>query len=316
MSSEQLSVVIVSFNSADTLDACVRSIPGDAQVVLVDQRPGDGSVEVVLDARPDATVVHAGGNRGFGAGCNLGAANASGDVLAFLNPDASFVSDAARLLAGVARRERALVGPALLDQSGQVITRARQWSTAWTDFLDLMLPKRAIPRMWWRDIPGEARVYSEGGRVPYVQGACMVVPAAEFWAVGGFDETFFLYCEEEALAERLLTRGVVSLLEPRAVVQHHGAASTSGVREFSVRQYHRSRAAHLTMRHGLLGGGARVMLLGGGLAVLLATAPVRAAVGYRKVEDRRFCRAGLLGLIDGVLRRTVIPPASGGGSDV
>ena len=105
------SVIVVMFNSESTLDGCLNSIPSTAEVVLVDQCSNDASVSVANQIRPDAKLIKAGANRGFGAGCNLGAANATGDVLIFLNPDASLGRNSVEIFAEAALNEVALVGP-------------------------------------------------------------------------------------------------------------------------------------------------------------------------------------------------------------
>ena len=58
------------------------------QTVVVDNKPGDGSREVVRELAPTAKIVQPGGNTGFAGGCNAGAEGASGDLLVILNPDA------------------------------------------------------------------------------------------------------------------------------------------------------------------------------------------------------------------------------------
>jgi N-acetylglucosaminyl-diphospho-decaprenol L-rhamnosyltransferase len=303
-------VVVVMFNSSDSVGDCVASIPEDAEIVLVDQRSTDGSIETAREARSDVRVLHAGANRGFGAGCNLGAANASGSVLIFLNPDAVLAPGALEALTARAIQGDALVGPTLKDLDGTPITKARRWTSSLTDVLDLLLPRSFIPPRLQRDIPASDDVYDAGGPVPYIQGACMAIRSDVFWGAGGFDEMYFLYNEEESLSAQLAQRGVLTVLEPKAIVRHEGATSTTPVRAFAVRQYHRSRAIQYGRAHGTVGGTLRAAFLAAALGLLLVTSPLRRRLGYRKAENALFCRAALLGLADGLLRRTVVPPSA------
>jgi N-acetylglucosaminyl-diphospho-decaprenol L-rhamnosyltransferase len=308
MNAAHLSVVIVTYNSADTLESCLRSVPQESEVIVVDQASADHSATIAKDLRPHAKVIHAGGNRGFGAGCNLGAANATRPITAFLNPDASFADDAADQLAAAAAETNSMVGPTILDSSGVAITKARRWSSTTTDILDLVVPHRFLPERWQRDIPAGSDVYRTGGEVAYIQGACMVIPTALFWGVGGFDERYFLYSEEETLATKLAERGHRCWLVPDAIVAHVGAASTSGVRTFSVEQYHRSRAISLVQRHSLAGAIPRVAAFQAILLVLWVTAPIRKIIGFRKTENAQFCVAAIRGLFNGLIGRGVVPP--------
>ena len=165
----------------------------------MNQEPTDEVEMLVRRESPDARVIASGRNRGFGAGCNLGAANATRDVLIFLNPDARFIDDCLdRLVETTLTNDGTLTGPRIIDDCGHDITRARHWSSSWTDATDLLIPLSMQPRRWRRDIPPDHMVYRRGGPVPYVQGACMAIGRQRFAQLGGFDEEFFLFGEEES----------------------------------------------------------------------------------------------------------------------
>lgn len=313
-------VVIVVYQSRDVLPGCLASIPADSEVIIVDQSlVCDEMKTLVLQERPNAKVIAAGRNRGFGAGCNLGAANANSDVIIFLNPDARFVDDACeRLVASVIKHDGALIGPRIVDQQGREITRARNWSGSWSEVLTLLVPLQMQPKMWQRDLPTDDVVYRVGGEVPYVQGACMAIGRDRFVTTGGFDEAFFLFGEEEFLARRLHSQGSGVFLEPAATVAHAEHTSISKTGTFVAEQYFRTtgimyrRVSSLDESVGLLLGVIRSMPVFMGLAFLLVTAPVRRRIGYRKCETAPWCRAALRGLVNGVLLRPVFgsDPAS------
>jgi GT2 family glycosyltransferase len=296
------------YNSASTIAACLRSVPVDCEVVLVDQCSTDSSAAVGRSARPDAAVVYAGSNRGFGAGCNLGAANATGEVLIFLNPDAMFCPGA---LAALVRRvcaDEALVGPRILDEHGSDQTRARHRSRPLSDLGEVFLPVTLTRRFLQRDIPPGNEVYRNGGRVPYVQGACMAVGATAFWRAGGFDERLFLYQEEEVLARRLEEIGVPVMLEPAAVVMHFGARSIAPVRDFAAGQYYRSLVlSSLTYSP-------RVVAIPAALALWLVLnvmsilTPLRKVVGLRASNGCSWYRSAAAGVFAGLTGRMARPP--------
>jgi N-acetylglucosaminyl-diphospho-decaprenol L-rhamnosyltransferase len=306
-----VSIVVVTYNSADTIAACISSVPDEDEVVVVDQGSSDDTIAVARRVRPNALIVRAGTNRGFGAGCNLGAANASGSTVVFLNPDAALCDHAVRRLdAALARPGVGLVGPAILDASGSTITRCRRWGTPWRDTVTLLVPDRLLPGSWRQDVPGDTDVYITGGEVSYVQGACMAIRRDLFDEVGQFDEEFFLYSEEESLAYRLLMDDFTTRLEPNAAVIHVGHSSTDKTGHFAVRQRFRSRAIWYQKRYGRRRGLCGGLLLAFGLAVLLVTAPARRVVRLRKVEDGAWCRAALAGVATGMLRHPVMAPTT------
>lgn len=297
------------YNSETTIRECLDSIPHKYDLVIVDQQSSDNSIDAARDIRPDAKIIKAGSNRGFGAGCNLGAANAEGEVLIFLNPDAAFrSSESIDLLSTTAVSRNALVGPRIVDEAGVEQTQARYWSTIKSELGEVVLPKFLELGSFRRDIPGTDVVYRQGGAVPYVQGCCMAVRAADFWKVNGFDERLFLYREEEVLALNLRQIGVTVYLEPQAEICHLGGISTSQARNFSAGQYYRSEALFFSMRHSTLVAFAAILLLWLTLVMMAIATPIRRGIGLRSDKGCHWYLAGARGVISGSCRQLVQPP--------
>src|SRR5258706_12896353 len=84
----RVSAVVVNYNAGGHLLDCVRSLKADGvdEIVVVDNASTDGSTEAVTRAEPAVIVHTTGGNLGFGAGANRGAAVASGGRPARLKP--------------------------------------------------------------------------------------------------------------------------------------------------------------------------------------------------------------------------------------
>ena len=305
-----VSVIVVTFNSQSTLATCLNSIPPAVEVIIVDQKSNDATISVAHQVRPDATIIRAGANRGFGAGCNLGAANATGQVLLFLNPDASLSCGSLHILAGAAVRQNALVGPKILDSAGNEETRARNWSNALMDLMGVFWPEKLALGILARDIRADHDVYRVGGKVPYVQGSCMAIGADTFWQAGGFDERYFLYYEEESLARRLSSIGVSVHLEPRAIVTHIGKVSTSQTFRFAVGQQYRSRAilysTHYPRPYAFLFVCAMWVLL----RIMAITTPVRRVIGLRSSQDGDWYLSAAEGLLNGWKGQIVNPPGA------
>lgn len=310
------SVIVVTYNSAATIGACLTSIPRDCEVVVVDQSSSDDTIAVARSVRNDARVISAGSNRGFGAGCNLGAANALGDVLIFMNPDAAFVDGAVKSLVQQARISDVLVGPRIMDENGFDQTRARFWSTPLSILGEVCLPTAFTKVLLQRDIPPEYSVYRYGGPVPYIQGTCMTVCAKNFWRAGGFDERLFLYHEEEVLARRLESIGVPAVLIPAAVITHLGARSTSQVRDFAARQYYRSAALTMMLHHPRRTAIPTVAALWLLLEMMAILTPVRMRIGLRKEKDLSWYRSGAAGAAAGLFGRVVQPPPAAAPTNV
>lgn len=96
MSNIDLSVVIVNYRSWQALDRCLKSFvefppTPNHEIIVVDNDSRDGKL-VSFSHNHNATFIVNNGNKGFANGCNLGAENAQGKFLLFINPDTILTS--------------------------------------------------------------------------------------------------------------------------------------------------------------------------------------------------------------------------------
>ena len=134
MPEPRVSVVIVTYNSADVIGECVRSLAHnvdltDTEVVVVDNASVDETVQVVRNELPSARLEVSGENLGFAGGSNRGAALSSGRYVMLLNPDTVVVNNALQRLADLLDADDSMwaVGPTVLDtehQTGYVLRRS------------------------------------------------------------------------------------------------------------------------------------------------------------------------------------------------
>lgn len=225
----RVGVVVVTYRSALVVAGALGSLATTrlADVVVVDNDSPDDTVAVVESmALPGVRLVRAGGNLGFGAGCNAGVAalDARAELVLFLNPDAAIAPSELEQLVGYldSHPSCALVAPRL-ERSGEALHAAGRVGTLVTEVRPL-LPKElgwVLPER--RTSPSKTR----GGPVGYTEGACMLVRRAELAAIGGFDERFFLYFEELDVAERFRARGKTVDLCLDAVATHAVGTATA-----------------------------------------------------------------------------------------
>jgi GT2 family glycosyltransferase len=204
-----LSVVVVAYRAGPALERCLDSLAGQVdEVVVVDNGEGGPEIDGAA-ARDGVRVVDAGANLGFAAGANLGAREATGDVFAFVNPDAVVQPGALR------RLEERLSDPAV----GIVMARL------------LLLDRPELLNSWGTDIHvsgiGWAGGYGEPADsireardVPAPSGAAMAVRSQTFRELGGFAEELFMYLEDVELGWRARIAGHRVVVEPAADVLH------------------------------------------------------------------------------------------------
>jgi len=229
----RISVIVVNYNSGDRLARCIacleRQTFQDFETIIVDNASTDGSALAAASNLLHARVISSAENLGFAAGNNLAAREATGEWLAFLNPDAYAERDwLSALLAAVARYPWA-------DAFGSTQLKADD-----PDTLDGAGDVFHILGVGYRGGFGQS-----AARLPD-DGECFAPCAAAalyrrdaFAALGGFDERFFCYGEDVDLGFRLRLGGGRSVQVNRARVLHEGSGISGRYSPFTV--YHGNR---------------------------------------------------------------------------
>jgi N-acetylglucosaminyl-diphospho-decaprenol L-rhamnosyltransferase len=264
----RVDAVIVSYNSADTLRAAVLPLAAleGVAVTVVDNRSTDGSLDTL--AGLDVRAIPSGRNGGFGFGCNLGAAAGDAPYLLFINPDARIDGDDLDRLVAVldADPRVAIAGPRLLEEDGTPIPSVRRYQRLGSTWAQALFLHRLVRRAAWaNEIIKDPEVYARATDAEWLSGACLLVRRAVFEELGGFDEGFFLYCEDMDLCARVHAAGHRVRFEPSAVARHEGGHSAPRTSLFPVLAASRSRFA---AKHG---GRATAALTRLGLAVHAVT---------------------------------------------
>jgi N-acetylglucosaminyl-diphospho-decaprenol L-rhamnosyltransferase len=227
-----MAVVVVSFNTRDILERCLQSViaASPVETVVVDNGSSDGSVSVVRTRFPSVRLIESQQNLGYGGAANRGIAACSAPAVLLLNGDTVIAPDALGALGGyLAGRPRvAIVGPKLVNLDGSLQRSIYgHHSAAQTLLLEsgMHLIMRHLPLLRERFYPTSS--HTEARRVPWVLGAALAIRRSAFEAVGGFDDTYFMYGEEVDLCQRLEREGFETHFAPVTAVVRLGGASSS-----------------------------------------------------------------------------------------
>lgn len=224
-----VSVVVVTYNSAPWIERCLESVRGH-ETIVVDNGSTDETVALVRAHFPGARVVEQ-QNSGMGGGNNAGMRIASGRYFLLLNSDAWVLGDAVERLAAFAdeHRDAAVVGPRLLNPDGSLQRSARAFPTLWRLATEYLFLRKLAPRSRTLN-----RFY-EGGfehdevrEVDWLFGACLLVRRHAADEVGLFDEDFFMFSEETDWCYRFRQAGWKVFFFPGAEVVHVGGGSHGG----------------------------------------------------------------------------------------
>jgi GT2 family glycosyltransferase len=243
------SILIVSADSGASLRECVARVLASSaavEVLLVDNASGDGAPQAIAreyanDAR--VRVLFNDANLGFGPAVNRGAKLANAGALLILNPDCMLETDTAAKLLDVRRThpQSGVVGAVVCDAEGNPDPASRRRDPLLRRSLmtlsGLATREAESPKYAGVNVPGpmpDATVETEN-----VSGALMLVPRAVFEQLGGFDEDYFLHCEDLDLCRRARDAGFKVLLAGQVRVLHGKGGSSRHRPVFVSRHKHR-----------------------------------------------------------------------------
>lgn len=223
-----IGVIVVSYRTGPALRGCLRAVLAERGVgafCIVDNG-NTPDVRAWLDAEaaadPRLIVLRPGENLGFGRACNLAARTLTARTLVFLNPDAQpEPGSLARLHGHVdAAPKGALVGGRVLDLAGCEQQGSRRGELTLASALGAMTGR---DRLHLHDAPLPQGL----APVAAVSGAFFAMRRADFLALGGFDEGYFLHVEDLDLCRRVRLSGAPVLFAPDACAVHAGATSAA-----------------------------------------------------------------------------------------
>lgn len=249
MTGTGVSAIVVNYNAGDILRDLVTSLiagPALDGIVIVDNASSDASLDFLERGEFSGANIHLvknPGNRGFAAACNQGAALTDSRYILFINPDCRMDRDALPRLLDVLRDDpgAGMVGPLILNADGSEQRGCRRY---------LPDPRRALMRVLGLgkpDAQGNVAGFDltgaplPSGPIPVeaISGACMLVKRAAFAKLGGWDEGYFLHCEDLDLCMRLARAGLRTVFVPDAHVTHVQGVSSRGRKVFVLWQKHR-----------------------------------------------------------------------------
>jgi hypothetical protein len=282
-SGTRVDVIVVSYNSREQLRACVLPFMdrGDISVVVVDNASSDGSLESVGGLA--LTRLPLDRNIGFGGGCNVGWRAGASPYVLFLNPDARLDADGLQHLVDTLEQGGGgIAAPRIHREDGSLDWSLRRFPEVRSIYGQALFAHRFFPSAAWVDeVIRDPDVYAKAHACDWASGACLLVRRDLLEELEGFDEAFFMYCEDVDLCARAWESGHPVLYTPEAVCVHAGGSSKPRTQLLPVLARSRIRYAkkHFTPRH------AFAYRLGVGFVALthvLVSRSWRSRVGYAR----------------------------------
>jgi len=219
-----VAIVIPNWNGVQHLPDCLDSVdsleyPRDRyEVILVDNGSTDSSLELVEREYPWVRIVKRSENLGFAAASNAGASAATAECVAFLNNDMRVDSNWLTELVAAYDPQEGYVCVA-----GTILS----WDGTRIDFVDGLINFHGAPSQEHVDLDLDEALIEDLRDLPFACGGAMLISREVFLDLGGFDPTFFAYCEDVDLGWRLWVTGYKVRLAARSRSFHrrHGTGS-------------------------------------------------------------------------------------------
>lgn len=228
-----ISIILLNYKKPQLTVDCISSLydqyksdidDGTVEILVVDNHSGDNSVPIlkreIQQTYSQVKLIENSENAGFGKGCNLGAKQAKGDYLLFLNND-TVVKD--RGLISMAEYMNnhtavAILGGQLRNADGTLQASTGDFYTVSNVALLLL----GMQRYGLLD-----KSPSRITEVDWVKGGLLMIRKDVFEKIGGFDEKIFMYIEDMELCFRAKKAGYSVFFYPEVTVLHkeHGSAN-------------------------------------------------------------------------------------------
>ena len=238
-----LSIIIVNWNGGSLLTRCIETVVSSApkvtyEIVIIDNASQDDSlaqlrgsdVAVPMIASQQLRIINNDDNRGFGAANNQAFALTDSPYVFLLNLDTEVPPGAIDTLIEKLESDPSAgaCGPKILNTDGSLQVSAyfnppRAWHTVLSQlWLYHLLPRRIRGEL----LLGGHWNHDRQRYVPMLGGAAFMARRAMIEQVGGFDERFHMYGEDNDWCWRITKSNWRLLFVPEAVVIHHGATSS------------------------------------------------------------------------------------------
>ncbi len=231
----KISVIIVNYRSWKHLTNCLNSLNVilsdlfQLEVIVVDNFSNDGLFSKYQQKYIAVKFIENSGNNGFANGCNLGAKNATGNYLLFLNPDTIASKEALREMLNLSKNnpDYGVISCSQINAKGKRENEVRFFPTFQTLF--------GLFRIIYRKNNSDEiqKKYDQSNEIifpDWVSGSVVFMSKLWFDKIGGWNEDFWMYFEDVDLCKRITeNNGKIVLFRKAEIIHNHGGASRLNV---------------------------------------------------------------------------------------
>jgi GT2 family glycosyltransferase len=248
----KLSIITVNYKSWGHLEAALSALqadfPEDWEIIVVDNESSPAEFDAFAARFPWATFIANPDNSGFGCGCNIGVAKASGEQLLFMNPDViATPADIQKLMQIKEQHDIGIVAPKQVSTAGKA-------QKVFDDFPNLLNQSKTLKALLRLLMPWKFRDpranYSELTYCDWVTGSVLLIDHEDFNAVGAWSEDYWMYVEDVDLCRKAHDCGLSVAYAPEVQVIHaHGGSSRLNIAVKSMTKLEVIISKHVYTQH-------------------------------------------------------------------
>lgn len=230
-----IAVILINYNSSEHSINCIRSIIEKTsknlnyQIIITDncsEKEDYLKLKSFCDEInfPNLELHRSDINSGFGGGNMFGVQFANAEYLAFVNNDTLLNNDCLSILKNALETNPniGIAGAQAYKENGDFMISLDHFASPTREIIG----RSFLESINSKKYPKRKKKYSNPIQVNFVPGSFMFIRATDFYEVGGFDTTIFLYYEETDLCIRLAKKSKFAYLIPEAEFVHFHGAST------------------------------------------------------------------------------------------
>ena len=226
-----VSFIILNINTPELTQRCIASIVRnssdvDYEIIVVDNNSTEENHKTLVSlVGEDCKVIRSKINTGFGLGNMLGALEAKGEYLCFLNSDVVFIEDCVSPLLRYLEehKETGVITPQQYNMENRAVRSFKHALGIRHELLGDWVFEKLFPEKY---PPTKDFSRVSPFMVPEINGCFMLFPSDVFFEIGGFDTNIFLYYEEYDIARRLEAKGYNNVVYPQSKFLHEGEVSS------------------------------------------------------------------------------------------
>ncbi|MDK0565284.1 glycosyltransferase family 2 protein [Clostridium perfringens] len=203
MSSIDVSIIIISWNTEKLLKECLASIYKYTngikyEIIIVDNDSSDKTIDMIKNNFSDVVLIESDENLGFGRAHKLALNFIRGEYTLLLNPDTKLKENSIKKMVDYMKchKDIGLISCKLLNKDKTLQSSFWNFPTIKEAIREFLVNIAKIPLELSDTLERVKEFKIESRNIECVMGAVMMLPSRLFLEMKGFDEDYFMYGED------------------------------------------------------------------------------------------------------------------------